>query len=185
MNCPNCQFSEWRSASLIYAEGLTSTSGTVIGAAGSPSGTGFSDDQGIGVGLARSEGHSQTELSSLAAPPEPEGGKELTYYIIALIIILIAFLIGWKKDDIVIGFLYAFITYFPTAIVLNVIYPESKRKAEREEVAKRYAAALSEYQRKVMCTRCGTFYLRDDLGVRIQETGMASSESIRDAKSLT
>ena len=84
-----------------------------------------------------------------------------------------------------IGFLYAFITYFPTAIVLNVIYPESKRKAEREEVAKRYAAALSEYQRKVMCTRCGTFYLRDDLGVRIQETGMASSESIRDAKSLT
>jgi hypothetical protein len=163
MSCPNCQFDHWKSALLIHSEGNLSTSSSSIGSVGGLPGASPGDGQEINIGAAHTMGQSQTKLSSLAAPPEPEARKEDMLNIFVFLILVIAFCIGWKSDDLVTGIIYAFFVYFPVVGASLLIYPEKKRRADREENSKRHSAALSEYQRKVMCIRCGTFYLRDDL----------------------
>lgn len=62
MTCPKCGSSEWKMASIVYAEGFVS--GSTSGYGGGLS-TG-----GIGVGAGQSSGTYQSELSKKAAPPE-------------------------------------------------------------------------------------------------------------------
>jgi hypothetical protein len=136
MSCPNCKGEDWKLASLIYNEGLSSNQSTSTGVA---VGAG-----GIGVGSASSVGSSQTHLSKMAAPPaDPQNDlMDGAGIFFALIIGGISYLIGGFVPMLVGGIVGAFLGIFVAAMLPDTAYEQ------------RYAA----WKKSRMCLRCGHFY---------------------------
>ncbi|MBS1816280.1 MAG: hypothetical protein JSS87_15525 [Acidobacteria bacterium] len=149
--CPSCQSEEWRSASLVHAEGLTVSAFQTRGNTASVGRIGLRNGQfAVGFGTNRSamRGLSQTALSSMAAPPRKRNG--------AVVLMTLLFLmsgcgaVGNLANNgpsmgtfIFMGFtvLFAFLAWD---------IQRSRKQA--------YEAAMEIYKSVRMCQRCGTFY---------------------------
>lgn len=138
MVCPSCQSEEWRLASLVHKEGLSSintrTSGSAIGV--SQGGLGFSS------GSARTTGTQQTAISKAASPPSGYL-KTIALGIIGFIALIIALINGttmWMPWIIAMACGYGIYKFFP----------EEKRI---------YTEKMARYKVTRMCQRCGTLYI--------------------------
>ncbi len=132
MNCPKCNFEEWKLASLVYSEGLSFNSSET-------------ETQGILKARANTTGHNQTLISSMAAPPED---KRVTYSFLFLIFSIpsIYFFVA-LNFSIIYGFFWAI---FIPAIGYFLI----KRIPNKE-----YDENLNNWKKTRICSRCGTFYI--------------------------
>jgi hypothetical protein len=146
MTCPQCGSDEWKSASMVYASGLTEVStATVGGGAGADA---FGGGVGAGVGVGRTGGTHQTELSKQAAPPEDEWRPAGVFTLIGFVIILLSWL--FKSET-----WWTFgVMVFVASVIRYLATPSITKK-----YAENYAAAKEEYQRKRVCMRCGTLFL--------------------------
>lgn len=140
-NCPSCQSDQFKKLALIHAEGTSTSAGVGVGIA----------PGGLGAGV--SAGVSTTKLAASCAPPvKDEKAFANTHgHSYALIFFVPLMIAGFYSNSISeigwywwvwggIGLLLAFDTFV---------------KFEKTAQAQ-YEAALAEYDRTVMCTRCGT-----------------------------
>lgn len=137
MACPSCNSDEWKSASLVYQEGLSAVGsksgvrGIVVGGSG----------VNLGLGKIKTKGYQQTVLSSLATPPK--GGFLFTKILAGLIIL---FFFGAFSSSFPIGNVAIIIIL---TLVVSQVYPREKRKRDR---------AVAIYVSTRVCLRCGQFY---------------------------
>jgi hypothetical protein len=148
--CPSCYSNDWRSASLVYSEGLSvrssRTSGITVGIAR----TGLRNGQfsiGGGSYSGRTLGKSQTLLSSMASPPRKRNGLK-----VFLTLILLSFsgsaINSFQTED-----LEKAVACSIAAIVLLLVLINVWTRQRRA-----YDDALAEYENMRICQRCGTFY---------------------------
>jgi hypothetical protein len=149
--CPNCHYSDWKAASLVYREGLSVTNsrtkgtGIGIGRAGLRNGN-------FAVGGAtyksRTSGVKQTLLSQAATPPQMRLGLIIFLAILCVFFALGAFggLTQGRMMQTVFDGVIAVILMF----AIHAVYERQRRK---------YNASMSTYENTRMCQRCGTFYL--------------------------
>lgn len=163
MACPKCGSDQWQSASLIHSAGLTATSATSIAVGGHGGVDPSSASPDLLAGAVQSQGTAQTMLSKLAAPPSVGESKADGINFILGVITLSAFLLGWSLGNILAGFLFALLACMVAVPIGFLLYPARKRKAEKEELERNHRAAIAEFERKVMCLRCGAFYQQEEL----------------------
>jgi hypothetical protein len=136
MACPYCNSDEWKTASLVYRDGLSVNQSKIRG-----SGIGIgTNGVGIGVGRARMEGYQQSILSVAATPPKKPTAS------IALWGLLIFSAIGLQPGEMQIVCAIIFVL---CAIGILYIIPSQQRK---------YRVAVEAYANTRMCLRCGRFY---------------------------
>ena len=132
MTCPNCGSDQWKSASLVHKEGVSTSDSTSSGIGVSSAGT-------IGVGGASTSGTQQTELSKLTTPPATFV-KTTRCLIGALITGLFGLAASWW--------------WWLTALfVIGVIVFYRSETKEDDILSVRYKNTR-------MCARCGTFYVQ-------------------------
>ena len=134
MSCPACSCTDWKLASLVYREGLQRVKATTTGQAVGAGTTGI----GGGFGSSRTNGIAQSELSRLAAPP---AGMALTTLCTLGVIVTGGFAFIFGK-----GWLLATV---PLALATVIAFQAESRA---------HGAALQEWSKVRMCTRCGHFY---------------------------
>lgn len=149
--CPLCHSDDWKSANLIYAEGLSTNRSASKGSAFGIGRTSLRNGQfqvGVASYSGRSHGASQTLLSSMATPPQERRG--LTAFLAMLM-----FAFGW-----------AAIAIFSTnglnqgsiicsLLAVSILFPLLKLRDRQQRI---YKEALDAYTHTRMCQRCGTFY---------------------------
>jgi len=144
MACRYCNSEEWKSASLVYREGIsdirsnTRAHGLGVGTSGI----------GLGVGGAKTRGYQQSMLSKAASPPRR--GFALALFLAGIAIL---FTLGAASGsnfplfDLIIVIL----------CTLGIFYSYQREK-------RRYDAATAVYAATRVCQRCGQFY-RDPLSL--------------------
>ncbi len=148
--CPNCYSDEWKSAGLVYNEGISvsqsRTKGTILGVGR----IGFSHGRtGVGGGVyqSRSSGVSQTSLSQMATPPRMRTGA---IAVMGLICIALAFqIVHTNVADGRTEGIFDALGGFVIGAFFIAIY-KWKRGA--------YLSEMNAYRNTRMCQRCGTFY---------------------------
>ena len=143
MSCPRCFGTEWKLASLVYAEGLSGVAsrarggGLAVGTAGI----------GAAMGGARTSGTQQSVLSALAAPP-----KRRMPMTILWVSLLVLFGLGAINSRALFPFLIV------ATCILGLAYFFPKERLRNAKKKRRYAVTR-------FCLRCGTFYFEpSDLG---------------------
>jgi ribosomal protein S27AE len=168
--CPKCGCTEWKLASLVHAEGLSSISTTTVGVGVGADKDILGDGVALGAGLGKTSGDQQTELSALAAPPEkPISFKVLLAVFVA--ITLFSIVMEWTAVGFIF-FVFSLIVFFSLMINPKV---DDEAKAE-------FKQSLDQYPDKRMCLRCGTFYYSDvkhDLELRPTITAVADLSSTK------
>ena len=142
--CPSCFSTDWKAASLIYAEGLSVTGSKTTGgfvAAGRANG-----HNGLGVGGygGNIKGTSQTLLSSKASPPNPSGGGGV--FIILSLVFFIAFF--FNTDNGAAMIILTLLAWGSLLLGVRILTVEGDT----------FRAAKASYATLRMCTRCGLFY---------------------------
>jgi hypothetical protein len=170
MTCPKCGGSEWKLASVIFAGGLSATSG--FGA-----GVGVGDDIGLVVGGAG--GISQTELSKLAAPPakgkpparieSPKEWKVVKGMWVALGLMVVVWYLNRHVSSVeyplytnmIFGGLPLGIILLGSILSFKARDPEIREKNRLARLAfeENHKLALIDYERTKMCLRCGARFL--------------------------
>lgn len=139
MLCPNCGYSEWKAASLIYNEGKQIGIGGGIGVSRGGIGGGI----GLGTGI--------SELASLASPPI-ESNRSGCLVLVAFIATAIVWFV-WPK------FLLDFIRLF---LIWTLLLAYVLKKKDRNK----YESAMARWKITRICTRCGQFYLPLSASIR-------------------
>ncbi|PPD45744.1 MAG: hypothetical protein CTY12_06875 [Methylotenera sp.] len=157
MACPKCGSKEWKLASLVHTEGISTISTSTIGM-GLGVGSDLEDsaiDSGIGAGIGRTSGEQQTKLSELATPPEKgmRPAKVVAILFSFLIVICIISGAGSNMAHPVMFWTTFLIIPWLTSVVHLTSTPKISNLVEGN-----FKNALLEYQKKKMCLRCGTFY---------------------------
>lgn len=134
MTCPRCNSSDWKLLSLVHKEGLTHVETNSRGGAFGISNAGI----GAAATGSKSSGSHQTELSKLAAPPAGFGVSALM-----LMGTIIFGLLGWIFSP------WWFFVAVACVVGLGAASPAEKRDHE---------IALSQWENRRMCLRCGTFF---------------------------
>jgi hypothetical protein len=149
--CPACGSAEWKSASLIHAEGLATTKSRTKGTALGVGRAGLSHGKflvGGGTYSSRTRGASQTLLSSMANPPRKRNGLIFFLIIVCLLVGCRAAsefqLNGLTSSALILGVI--------TVVLLFSIFSVWSRQQEA------YREAVETYSDTRMCQRCGTFY---------------------------
>jgi hypothetical protein len=138
MSCPSCNSDQWKLASLVYQEGLSTIDATtrVIGTGIGPSGI------GTGAGTAYTSGIRQSALSAAAAPPKGS-------VIVGILFIVLVFCgLSFVFFSPVIPLVYVITAV--SAVALVALFPRARRK---------HNARMATYRMTRMCQRCGTLYL--------------------------
>lgn len=131
MSCPKCGCDEWKSASMVHKEGLSSNQSSTVG-------LGISSGLSLGVGKASTTGTAQTELSRLATPPE-----SFTWTVRCLVGMFLSGIAGFVSSG------WWWLTAF-CAVGVVLFY---RSETEKDDIdSARYANTR-------MCTRCGEFYV--------------------------
>lgn len=138
MSCPRCGSDEWKAASLVHKEGLSSSKSSTTG-------IGVSSGLSLGVGAASTTGTGQTELSKLATPP-----TSFTSTVKCLIGAIATGLFGFAASG----------WWWLTAIfaVCVVLFYRSESKQDDQDTER--------YAKTRMCTRCGEFYVDGSVPTR-------------------
>jgi hypothetical protein len=133
MSCPSCGSDEWKSASLVHKEGLSTSDSKSVGA-------GITSRGAFGVGGASTSGAQQTELSKAAAPP--------TVFVMTGVLLMATLLTG------IVGFFFNWV-WLLTALCAYGVVTVYRAESKQDDI-------LSErYKKTQMCTRCGTFYVQE------------------------
>ena len=149
-SCPSCGSPEWKMASLVYTEGISTTRGNT-----SSSGVGIGTG-GVGIGSFKGEYNhfSQSDLSLRASPPAPPG------YVMRILACLYGFLflILYFAFDMPLFFASMFsgfglIILLPLSMFLSYLYV-NYFSDEQEE----YEREVSKWSKVKMCLRCGQFF---------------------------
>ena len=131
MPCPRCGSEEWKAASLVHKEGLSSSKSSTVG-------LGVGSGLSLGVGAASTTGEGQTELSKLATPP-----GSFKWTVRCLIGTILTGVFGFAASG------WWWLTALFAAGVVNFYRSESKQD---DIDSARYANTR-------MCVRCGEFYV--------------------------
>ena len=134
MTCPVCNGNNWKAASLVYQEGLT-TVDTSTNSLGLGLGGGH---LGLGVARGKTKGVHQTELSKRAAPPSENSWR-------------VAFLMGAIVTAIL-G-LFASFWWFITCLFIAGVFATWTSGAEAR------AKEVEFYNNKRVCQQCGHIYI--------------------------
>lgn len=149
--CPNCKSDEWQSASLVYNQGLSSTSTRTKGTTVGIGRVGLRDGRfavGGAVSQSRTFGVQQTVLSKLAAPPQMQTG--LMVFLGILCILPALGTLGGITQGLVMQTLLNGSIVGILVLAVSALY-EKKRRI--------YDDAMSKYADTRMCQRCGKFYI--------------------------
>ncbi|RTL44207.1 MAG: hypothetical protein EKK53_07980 [Burkholderiales bacterium] len=130
MACPACGFDQWKSASLVHKEGLSTAAYSALGVGMAPNGP--------AGGVGSTMGVQQSELSREAAPP---ASFSVTGGLIALA--FVTFLLGFLWWG----------AWLAMGVCVLAVVPTYRRESREDDVAS------DRYARTRMCTRCGTFYV--------------------------
>ena len=178
MICPKCGSEEWKMASVIHAEGLSTISTTTIGVGAGADGDVFGGGVGLGAGAGKTSGTNQTKLSNLAAPPTKEMRPTKAFAIIGLFTLLAGAglgVLGFKWYD------YPDFRDFYFTVAILVMLVGFVRLALTPEITKKLDEKnelnLVEYKNKKMCLRCGTFFIDNDKLESSQPTMSRTTES--------
>lgn len=149
-SCPFCGSPDWKMASLVYAEGIstiagnTSSSGVGVGTGGF----------GVGVSKGKYEGQTQSETSLRASPPEP---PLMNYAIlISIPLAIITFIIFYIKSNLLMAAIMTGISYIVIIIIsifLSYLYINHFSDIQYE-----YNKSLEKWAKVKMCLRCGLFF---------------------------
>ena len=149
-SCPFCGSPDWKMASLVYLEGISTTVGET-----NSSGIGVSTG-GLGAGASKGQinATTQSSLSLRAAPPEdPVRSYTLK---IALVLGIISFLIQLVREDLLGAVLLTglgMMVLFPISILLAYLYVNFF-----SDVKKEYERSVRDWSKVKMCLRCGLFF---------------------------
>jgi len=133
MSCPKCNSDDWKSASLVYSEGLTHVSVRATGIASGES------EGGIGTSVAR--GLNQTHASRLAAPPQ-RSNLSFFFGILTALSLFLCFAMSW---------LWLIAALFCALGMFVYLETESGHDEAHE-------SAMAAWRALRRCERCGTFY---------------------------
>ncbi len=141
--CPSCKCTDWKLASLIHRDGVSVVQSVSTGVGISTA--------GIGVGGSKSGGTSQTALSALAAPPVNPRQDIIQGMLVmgSLLVGGIGYLAG--------GFPSMWGGFFlggSIGLGVGMMVPNTA-----------YEAQYANWQKVVMCLRCGTFYVPPDYSI--------------------
>jgi hypothetical protein len=160
MACPKCASEEWKSASVIYANGLSAMSASTVGVGGGASAD--VSGGGVGAGIGSTSGKQQTVLSKLAAPPPKEMRPAKAFAILGGIIFAIGVVffgnLSFSKYPIFTNFLFMVAPLTTAVGVVRILMTPDITQA----FAEKYKSALREYEKRKMCLRCGTLYFEDE-----------------------
>jgi hypothetical protein len=146
--CPSCDSTEWKSASLVHAEGLSTTKISTRGRTLGVGRAGFQHGQflaGGGTYTAKTRGSSQTILSSMAEPPRKRNG------LIGFLIIM-GLLFGVRAVN---EFQLTSDAVILVVVSAGLFFGAFRLWARQQEV---YEEAVETYTQTRVCQRCGTFY---------------------------
>ena len=178
MNCPKCQSSEWKLASVVHSQGVssieTSTTGETIGVAAGPG--------GLAAGYARSNGETSgkqiTAFAESCAPPDVQShpGNKITFdqkntaVAAAQLFAVTVGLFLIFRESVLFGFVALSIVFVYRARLRSSAAKD--RKAEYEAYETEYAKTLADdllslakyakWERTMVCQRCGTHFQPDD-----------------------
>jgi hypothetical protein len=137
MPCPNCNSTDLKKLSLIYAAGVHESRGRIGGLL-----LGFGD----GLFLGKYRGMSQSRLSKMAGPPRKAPYVTPVILWVVGLFIVMAFAgrgkLSWMMGALSVGYLFALPAYLLAALLYN-FFLRPKRNKHWEE--------------KFMCLRCATF----------------------------
>jgi ribosomal protein S27AE len=131
MSCPRCGSNEWKLASLVYKEGVSSSDSSSVG-------IGVTSGLSLGVGRASTSGTQQTELSKLAAPPT-SFAKTVKCLIGLFATGVFGFVASWW--------------WWLTALFALGVFVFYRTESKEDDLA------TARYNKTQMCTRCGEFYV--------------------------
>lgn len=154
MSCPKCGSDDWKLASVVHAGGISSISTSSVGVGAGVESTVLGGESGLGMGVSKTSGQQQTELSKLAAPPVKEMRPAQAFYGFFLFLGAVCWLLekaGWFPESIK----YFFLSFFAVATIRMAFTPGID--AEYKE---RYRLKLAEYADTLMCLRCGHLFPR-------------------------
>jgi len=142
--CPSCYGTEWKAASLLYAEGLSISGSQTRGAFVAGGRAHGVNGAAIGGFQGRTSGVSQTLLSAKATPPKQSNAH--AFFIFLFIVFLVAFLfnLGNAGPMIILALLAG-----ASAMISIKLHQDGQARFER---------AMEIYANLRMCTRCGTFF---------------------------
>lgn len=149
-SCPFCESSEWKMASLVYAEGISTTQGSA-----SSSGIGISSG-GIGVGSSKGEySHfSQSELSLKASPPaSPSHDIKILIGLYTFLLLILYFYFDIPLFFALIFTSLSTIILYPLAMFFSYLYVNFFSDEQDK-----YEIQLSKWRQVKMCLRCGLFF---------------------------
>jgi hypothetical protein len=157
MSCPKCKSNEWKSASLVYRDGLSASASIGLG-------IGLSEDGDIDLDVGGLKGKNQTVLSKLAAPPlrrpsQVDGIKTSAKVAMCSIVsfaVSVYFFGDLNSDEYPItnGFMILNLIVISISCLMAVYVPAFDPDVEEE-----HRLALIKYSKKKMCLRCGNFYI--------------------------
>lgn len=143
LNCPRCGSDETRQVSLVYAEGTSTTSGSVHTYGGS-------SDGGSGYRFGNYSGSQQTELSRRLAPPEEKKHTPLSVTVLFVALGVVAFFVlsagGTPAGVFYIGLPIAFLAFY------------AANGEAREWNATELPKLRAEWERQFLCRRCGAVF---------------------------
>jgi hypothetical protein len=131
MTCPSCGCVEWKAASLVHTEGISTSESSTIG-------IGLSSGGSVGVGGASTSGAHQSQLSKLATPPATFVWTTRSL-IGALVTAVLGFIASWW--------------WAATALCVIGLVLFYRSETKEDDVL------TERYKNTKMCTRCGTFYV--------------------------
>ena len=139
IKCPKCRSSDWRLASVVYEESVSSINTETVGG-GVGIGTG---SVGVGVGGATTNGIQQTELSKRLAPPKVHGFglSFISFFILPCIIMMFVV----PKN----GWIFL--------ILAGIIFLLAIWQASID--VKKAAPLIEQYKKLHICMRCGTTFI--------------------------
>ncbi len=143
--CPSCFGTEWKAASLLYAEGLSVTGSKTKGGFVAVGRSGQHWQAGGGAYSGRTRGVSQTLLSAKATPPK--ANNLYKFFGFVFVALLVACLLNLGSEPV-------------TPIILAILSGCSLWMSimMRQQERARFKRATESYASLRMCTRCGTFF---------------------------
>jgi curved DNA-binding protein CbpA len=192
-NCPQCNSSEWKLASLIYKSGLSNID-TVTNTISS--GIGITSGGHVEFGVigsdSKTSGRQQSHFSMLAKPPKEPKKLSIPWFILGLYIVYSLYIFSFLGDifgnnysEIIINlaqgvyWLAAIYVFFFISIKLS-----KKYKKHNNQLQKDYSNNFSKWMRTRVCQRCGHFYLPESSSINQDNYFNISNLKTKITKSL-
>lgn len=154
MSCPKCGSDDWKLASVVHAGGISSISTSSVGVGAGVESTVLGGESGLGMGVSKTSGQQQTEISKLAAPPV----KEMRPAQAVFGFFVFLFFACWPFAEA--GSLAESVRKLAAPIATVAMIRMLFTPRIDAEYKERYRLKMAEYADKLMCLRCGHLFPR-------------------------